>query len=279
MPEFCDVLLYGTMSDIGDVARASLETHGLKVAKVEFPQNTYRDFWGYGRGIHNALLKHSPRLIIPVGDALALSQLRDRIPEGIGIAVDKEENIALLDSKVRTYELAESLGILQPERHFPAGFDTLSTEPELRVIFKRDVSFGGSGVHRPRNIASLKNLYRREEGLPCLVEDLIDGEDLSVDCVRYGGFFRAGCYVSLGREYTQGPSAQRRSVPCREACEAARTVLDRLDYQGVCGFDFRRTPDGRLYLLEANPRFTGGLDTQIEAGFDIPWLIWEHFVN
>ena len=267
--EMCDVLLFGTMSDIGQTVEASLAAHGLTVVAVGFPQNTFRDSSGYRRELFKTLEAVHPKMIMPVGDTLALSILKEEIPSGIAVPVDAPDKIRLLSSKTGTYALARELGISQP---------ALMTAQDLaagrRVIYKREVSFGGSGVHKPRSVEALANLIAHENGTPYLIEEYIEGSDISVDCIRTEGSFRAGCYISLAREYTQGPSVGRRIVECPEAVETASTLLSHLDFRGICGLDFRLTEDGRLYFLECNPRFTGGLATQLASGFDLPYLLY-----
>ena len=50
----------------------------------------------------------------------------------------------------------------------------------------------------------------------------------------------------------------------------AKRLLDYVDYQGVCGLNFRYDNNtGRVAYIETNARFTGGLATPIKAGFDI----------
>lgn len=275
-----DVLLFGTMADIGTTVREDLEAHGLRVVLVDFAQNTPRDFWGYRRNLQKAIEEFRPRIVMPVGDTLAMARIASCAtlgPDAPAFVVASPEAVEMLNSKVRTYGLAEGMGIRQPRRfELEEVLSQLKDDEEredIGVIFKRDTSFGGSGVHRPRSIQSLRHLIEHENGTPYLIEEYIAGEDLSVDCIRVDGYFRAEAYVSTNRTYTQGPSVERHKIPCHEAETTAKSILDRLDYRGVCGFDFRRTPDGVLYLLEANPRFTGGLMTQIESGFDIPYIL------
>lgn len=266
----CDILLFGSMGDIGRTAQAGLAGHGLTVVSVDFPQNTFRDFSGYRRELLKTLERVRPTIIMPIGDALALAMLKEELPSPIVVPVDSSEKIEMLSSKVRTYELARGLGIRQPALRSAADLAA-----GRRVIYKRDTSFGGSGVHKPRSVEALDNLIAHENGTPYLIEEYIEGEDLSVDCVRIGDFFRAECYVSTERTYTQGPSVERLKTECPEAVSIASKLLNHLDYQGVCGLDFRRAADGELYFLECNPRFTGGLRTQIASGFDIPYIIYE----
>ena len=280
----CDILLYGTMSDIGPTVRDDLAGHGLDVVMVDFAQNTPRDFWGYCRGLRKAVAQYCPSTVIPIGNTLFISRIAHELGD-LAVMVAAPEAVELLDSKVRTYELAEELGILQPRRYSFEEIQNLEEEgaaeprEDIGVIFKRDTSFGGSGVHRPRSLDSLRHLIEHENGTPFLIEEYIPGEDLSVDCIRAKDYFRGEAYVSLGRFYTQGPATERLKADYPEAVAVCRKILNRLDYCGVCGFDFRRTPDGRLFLLEANPRLTGGLKTQIDNGFDIPVELLGHLAQ
>lgn len=254
------------MSDIGTVVLEDLLAHGIDAELVDFPQNVFRDFPGYRRELLKAAGRLHPSTVIPIGDTVAISRLLPEIPARV--TVDRQENITLLSSKVSTYKFASTLGIPQPALH------SFGNVPDgRRVIFKRDVSFGGSGVHLPKDNAALANLIAHENGTPYLIEDYIEGNDLSVDCLRIGQYFRAGCYISTSRGQSMGPSAERVATDCPAAVEYSRKILDSLDYQGVCGLDFRLTASGEVFLLECNPRFTGGLRTQLASGFDIPYLL------
>lgn len=258
------------MGEIGPVVRGSLESHGLSVATMEFPQNIFRDEFGYTRKLWHVLQEVTPRMILPVGDCLALARYRHKLPAGTAVPLDSEEKIRLLGSKVRASALAAELGIPQP--HIYQSVDEVT---ERQVIFKRDVSFGGQGVHLPRNIQSLLNLIAHQPaGEPYLIEDYIEGYDCSIDVFRWDGIFESGCYRTV-RQQGKGPSQLRERIVFPELEEYARRILDSLDFHGVCGMDFRVDSDGKAWFLECNPRFTGGLATQIENGLDLPWLCWK----
>lgn len=266
----CDILLTGTMGEIADVAKRSLEAHGLVVEVMEFPQNVFHDEFGYCRKLMKSIASLSPAVIMPIGCPLALSRYKPKVPDGIKVAVEDEEKIRILDSKVASSRLASELGILQP--HF---YDSPDDIGESQVVFKRDVSFGGQGVHLPWNKKSLENLIAHQRvGEPYLIEDFIEGEDYSIDCIRWHGEFVYGCYHVLS-QHGRGPSTGRETCEVPELAESARKILDSLDYNGVCGMDFRKGLDGRFYFLECNPRFTGGLQTQIDAGLNLPWLLYK----
>ena len=97
-----------------------------------------------------------------------------------------------------------------------------------------------------------------------------------MDAIRFDGFFKAGAYKVLSAN-GKGPSLQRGTADFPVLTDIARRILDHLNYNGICGFDFRIDASGNPYILEANPRFTGGIATQIESGLDLPFLLWEHY--
>ena len=318
----CDVLLMGTMGDIGDSVLASLQAHGLTVASIPFPQNTFRDEQGYRRTLFLALQEWQPQMIWPIGHPLALSRLVHEAAEGTAsphsssprhssqrqqsllsaiartlCPVAAPSIIQTLDSKVQCSRLATSLGIPQPL--FYARSEDV---PSFPVIFKRDRSFGGSGVYRPFTLEGLQKLELNErnsernserhktcldgrvvkledevseQSRSYLIEEYVEGEDVSVDIMRWGSQFHAACYRTLSRRQRQGPAERRESCEAPQLVAYGRQLVEAAGFEGVCGLDFRVTPEGRICFLECNPRFTGGLATQREAGFDIPWLFYQ----
>lgn len=278
------VLLFGTMGDIGETVLKSLrDTHGINAVLVDFPQNMFHDEPGYRIFLDRAIREHEPDVIIPIGSQLALARFREGVPlpknykvlpKNIHTIAESSDKIMLLDSKVRCSALAAQLGIAQPQMLNNADAVDYDRIEWGRVIFKRDSSFGGSGVFRPRTRQALDRLIAQQPGRPFLVEEFIEGYDVSVDAVRFPGFYKAACYRTLARKQGQGPASERMAIDFPELCQTARRILDHIDYNGVCGFDFRISEStGQAYFLECNPRFTGGIGTQIEAGFDIPYEI------
>ncbi|MCQ2185091.1 MAG: ATP-grasp domain-containing protein, partial [Bacteroidales bacterium] len=233
-----DVLLIGSMGGIADVVAENLRQHSLTVESVPFPQNTFKDEFGYRRALKGAVDKFLPSFIIPIGHPLALSRMKGELPDGVTAIVESEDKIRLLDSKVDSSSLVSSLGIPQP-----AFYNTADDIPSgADVIFKRDRSFGGSGVYRPRTREAVVNLMNHEKGGRFLIEEFIDGEDYSVDAIRWGGRFFTGCYKSLGNR-GQGPSTDRVKVQCPVIESYARKILDAVHYNGICGMDFRISRD------------------------------------
>ena len=99
----------------------------------------------------------------------------------------------------------------------------------------------------------------------------IDMNDESV--LAKGNCDRIGIDGHLSHK-AKGISILRESIEGSDLIAVARKLLDAVDYQGVCGLDFRREAGtGKAYFLECNPRFSGGLCSQIASGFDLPALL------
>jgi D-aspartate ligase len=59
-----------------------------------------------------------------------------------------------------------------------------------------------------------------------------------------------------------------------------RELLDRLDFRGVAKLDFKRDPrNGRLHLLEINPRFNLWHHVGAKAGVNLPALVYADLVG
>jgi predicted ATP-grasp superfamily ATP-dependent carboligase len=73
--------------------------------------------------------------------------------------------------------------------------------------------------------------------------------------------FGMGCYVE--------------SIRCDEVVETARGILRVLGYRGVAMVQFKRDErDGKLYLLEINPRFTVWTSLPVACGVDLPYYYY-----
>ncbi|MDE5890599.1 MAG: ATP-grasp domain-containing protein [Bacteroidales bacterium] len=330
-----DVLVFGTMGSISQHVCSSLQSHGLKTVSVPFAQNVFNDEHGYRRVLTQAIAIHRPQAVFPIGNPMAMSRFKALVEKGIPLdriinsrktspetedavrscifAVESEEKLRLLDSKVKFYAMAHRLGLRQPGTYRSP--DDIPVDSH--VIFKRDISFGGHGVHQPRNIESLRNLISHQSpGEPYLIQEFIEGEDYSLDIVRkkatapleqgtldaiaweqpaplagektgnpvkYNDGFQYSGYKCLSSR-GKGPAGSREVLikgdPILEQmAEYAETIMEHLDYHGVCGFDFRMDNAGNVYMIECNPRFTGGIEAQLSAGFDIPWLLYKAVIS
>lgn len=70
-----------------------------------------------------------------------------------------------------------------------------------------------------------------------------------------------------------GPASVTEPVIDAETDEICDSFLRSLGYSGICEIEMKRdTRDGRVKLIEVNPRLTGGGDAAPYAGVDLCWL-------
>lgn len=70
-----------------------------------------------------------------------------------------------------------------------------------------------------------------------------------------------------------GPATVTEPVFDREVDEVCDHFLRSMGYSGICEIEVKRdTRDGRVKLIEANPRLSGGGDAAPYAGVDLCWL-------
>jgi D-aspartate ligase len=70
-----------------------------------------------------------------------------------------------------------------------------------------------------------------------------------------------------------GPASVSTPVVDEETDEICDRFLSRLGYKGICEIEMKRDlRDGRVKLIEVNPRLSGGGDAAPYAGVDLCWL-------
>lgn len=285
--EACDVLLTEAGGYVGYQVMRSLARHGLRVcvcdtnglgpsfhsryaAAVAVCPDPVRDEPGFVRFVASEASKRGVKAVIPIFRPEILAKHRKSLPEGVILPVDSYDKLMLLDDKVSAVSLAESLGI-----RVPAVISDPDRVGEWPVVFKRSRGLGGGSVYFPKDKKALGNLLRTAKPGGFLVTEYIAGYDCCVDAFRMGDVFCAWSYRVLLPK-SKGMSALRVSIDAPELVAIAKSMLEAVDYNGLCGFDFRISEkNGEAYFLECNPRFSGGLGSQLASGLDLPWVVWK----
>ena len=211
-----------------------------------------------------------PNILLPTHDeSLVIAKHIDKFPSWLIIPIASYQLLQDLSDKQIATSLASSVGVPTPRI-----FNSIEEIKSFPVVFKAAISNSAKDVYFPGNLEELQNLIRQYEGRKTLIEEKCSGCDYSVECVRGKDFFRASVYRALvTKTEGGGTTTQRIIVEHPDLIHYAQLILDKVDYQGVCGIDFKvddETEDA--YFIEINARYTGGLATPIAAGFDIPYI-------
>jgi D-aspartate ligase len=226
---------------------------------------------------------------------LALSRARDKLAEFRVVLPDAELTEDLID-KSRFAAVVDRLALpvppaarLSPEGGVP-DVDLrfpMVIKPLTRQNQAWEPLASGKAIE-VRSQSELTALWPRlrDSGLEVLLQELIPGPETLVESYH--------AYVDeSGETAAEFTGRKLRTYPARfgystaleitfehDVVETGRDILDRLDFRGVAKLDFKRHPDdGRLYLLEVNPRFNIWHHPGAKAGVNIPEIVYRDLVG
>ena len=231
--------------------------------------------------------------IFPTDDETAALLARNRraLAERYLLTVPRWEVLRWAYDKRLTYRLAADLDIDHPRTHYPQNAEDLRSldirypailKPAVRADLNR---FTMSKAWRVEDPADLAARYAEASGLidPSLimVQDLIEGGGACQ--LSYAALCREGRPVAsvVARRTRQWPMDFGRASTYVETIEApdvediATRLLAAIGYDGIVEVEFKRdSRDGRLKLLDINPRVWGWHTLGGRAGVDFPYLLW-----
>jgi hypothetical protein len=228
----------------------------------------------------------------------ALSCVARLITRSLG----RPENYARVVSRYGSLQDVQDRGVRVPDTlpvAHEADIDPVLSALGLPVVLKSDGSWGGEGVvvartreeahaawrklaRTPSRLRSLARALRRKdahfllaalkpEAAPVCVQRFIPGRPAASAFAAHNGRIVALFhYDVLVADATIGPPNVVRRVDDAEMGEAARIVADCFQLSGLHGLDFIRDEDGKVHLIEINPRATQGGTLPFGEGRDLP---------
>jgi D-aspartate ligase len=226
---------------------------------------------------------------------LLVSRYRERLRQSFRFVIAEPTLVEDLVDKARFQVLAERLGLpVPPTRRLRPAEGSTHADLDLRFpliikpLRRRDrdepwVPIGGSAkALRIDTPAALRDLWPRLAAAPMdvLAQELIPGPETCIESYHV--------YVDeqgeIVGEFT-GQKIRTYPVECGHSTALVitdtadvqaigRELVQRLNLRGVAKFDFKRGPDGKLYLLEVNPRFNLWHHPGAIAGVNLPALVY-----
>ena len=224
--------------------------------------------------------------------AALLARNRDALGEHFRLGILAPwETLRWAYDKRLTYQLAAELGVAHPRTLTPrdkedvAGYDG-AFPAILKPAFRPELNrFTISKAWPVTDRASL--VARYEEASALLDPDLIMIQELipggGETQFSYAALCKAGRPLAslVARRTRQWPmdfgraSTYVETVDDPDVEETGRRVLAALRFDGIVELEFKRDPrDGRLKLLDINPRIWGWHTLARRAGVDFPYLLW-----
>ncbi len=285
----CDVIITYSWNRVGYNILRSLCAHGCKVWVADTSKINICSVSKYCAGsfvypdpftsrdqfiecLKRKIEELRPKVLLPTHDESQIIMAhRDEFPKDLIIPYSSAQLLKIISDKSWATELALSLKI-----PVPTVYHSSQQVDHFPCVFKTVIGNSAKGVFFPKNQEELQSLERSYSESKTLIQEMVDGYDYSVDCVRWGSFFGTSTYRALVTKTSGGgTSTQRVMVHCPILEKYSKILLDAVDYQGVCGLDYKYDDiSGKVAFIEVNARFTGGIATPIAAGFDIPWILY-----
>jgi predicted ATP-grasp superfamily ATP-dependent carboligase len=260
----------------------------------------YADPWEASEQLVDRLLSFAKQQPFPPvlyyendGYLAAISRYRNRLCEAFQCVLPSQLLVDDLQDKRRFAQLSVQLGLPTPRSWVINGMDELRRlNLSLPVIVKpltrydRDnawLRLGGTAkAIRLSSTRDVENLELRLDTshLALLVQELVPGPESRVE--SYHVYARRPGEVSahfMGRKIRTWPadfghSTALITTDASDVEQLGRDVVRILELSGVAKLDFKRDGEGRLHLLEVNPRFTLWNHLGAVAGVNIPALVY-----
>jgi D-aspartate ligase len=228
---------------------------------------------------------------------LLISRNRGRLAAAFRFVIADSELVENLVDKVRFQVIAERLQLPVPvTRRIRPAETTLAPELDLRfpVVIKpprRGATWRAiEGSQKALQFGTpddLREVWPRlaAAGGELLVQEMVSGPETCIE--SYHVYVDSKGDIAgefTGRKIRTFPvscgySTALTTTAAADVSALGRDLVGRLALRGVAKFDFKRAPDGRLFLLEVNPRFNVWHHLGAVAGVNLPALVYADLVG
>ena len=286
------------------------------VANPGFPQRFSRftqqtidlgDPWGRPEELVKRLVDFGARQPEPPvlffdqdGYLLLVSRHREVLGQVFRMALADPTLVEDLVDKARFHALADRLALPVPaarlihpgERSSPADVD-LRFPIIVKPLTRRDRDFSWATLGASAKAVRIETPALLEAWWPrlasgsvdLLAQELIPGPESRIESYHvYVDEHGSVVAEFTGQELRTFPIEFGHSTSvvitdAEDVRDLGRHLVERIDLRGVAKFDFKRAPDGSLWLLEVNPRFSFWSHPGAVAGVNLPALVFGDLVG
>jgi carbamoyl-phosphate synthase large subunit len=218
--------------------------------------------------ISNKISENKINLVLANVDpaTLILTQLYKSIPGKIISSDYSATNICLSKKEFSKFCYSESLPII-PE----------ADADSFPFFVKPDTGSASIGAQKINNRLELQSISNPEN---FIFQDFIEGMEYTVDAyvLRDGTIWGLSTRARIAT--SGGESVISSMLEDEEISEVCHSLISKLSLRGPITIQFiRRHSDSKLFLMEVNPRFGGGVPLSIEAGFNFPKIMLEEILG
>ena len=229
-------------------------------------------------------------------DLLFISRQRERLADVFRFAVAEAALVESLVDKHRFQELAAELGLPVPRSQLLSV--RAGVRPDLDLPLPVVVKPLTRHADSWRSVSSSKAVYvdsraalddvvssLNRHGVDAVMQEAVPGGEERVESYhvyvapenRIAGEFTGRKLRTYPPRFGYSTALVITDEP--DVRELGRSVVRDLNLRGVAKLDFKRDLEGRLWLLEVNPRFNLWHHPGAVAGVNLPWLVYADLIG
>lgn len=275
-------------------ADASISSPALAEADIAIilPKIHHPDYISELQGV---VEKHEVAAIISLNDLElpVLADYKERFKElGCIVLVSDKEVIQTCFDKLETIRFAKSLGLSAPktftdpdsvfkaveigEVDYPFVVKPRWGSASIGLEFpedKTELNYAFQLLNYRLDRTILKDVSATDRKRAILIQEKIEGKEYSVDIINDLKGDHKAVIVKQKLAMRAGETDRATVAEHKLIHHSGRLIGKNLGHIGNLDADFFETEDGKVYLLEMNPRFGGGYPFSHEAGVDLPSAI------
>jgi predicted ATP-grasp superfamily ATP-dependent carboligase len=219
---------------------------------------------------------------------LFVSRNRERLRQGFHLLVPDAVLVEDLVDKGRFQSLAERLKLPVPPARLLSASAALPADLGLRFpvvvkpLWRCRCWAEDAKVVQVDSMPALRAAWPRlaSQCADLLVQEMVAGPESCIESyhvyVDRQGLIAGGFTGRKIRTFpiSHGHSTALVLTAAEDVAALGRSLVGRLGLRGLAKFDFKRDPDGRLHLLEVNPRFTLWHHLGALGGVNLPALVY-----
>ena len=230
--------------------------------------------------------KENYDLIIGVGASSIqfLSENRHVISQYSKLLLPPSESLNLCLNKSLTIDFAKQLQVNVPDSYTIKTYDELIAVSKkitfpiiVKSAFESDKNYPTIYVDRHEDLdkKNVRGVFEFSDHK--LVQERIHGLGEAFFAIYKDGVMIDYMMHQRIREdpITGGPSTCARTIHEADLVYTGKRLLDELNWNGIAMVEFKRNHEGKIFLMEINPKFWGSLDLAISSGVNFPLIAAE----
>jgi len=226
-------------------------------------------------------------MILPIhNETYKISKHKKKLMKYAKLCVEDFDKIQKIHNKSTIPKVLKKLNIRHPKTFVVKDMIELyKIVPNIRfpVFLKLTESAASIGLvkvnERDDCIYEYKKLVNEFNLKPAsypIVQEGVPGKDYCLTAILNKGKIRAMMtYVNIKcHPYKSGPGVYRKNVNIPQMEAQAKKFLRGVRWHGVIELDYRMGSDKKPFLIEANPRFWGGLNQSVASNVNYPLMAY-----